>query len=162
MIKERRSFFERLTGTVALDRESGATEEAASFSRPGGVTANHTGRGDDFRTEEEEGQLTVDVYQSGNDIILQTMVAGVSPENLSVSITRDMVTLKGRRDAPSGIPEENYFNRELYWGPFSRTVLLPQEIEPEEAEATQRHGLLTLRLPKIDKEKVREVKVKVI
>lgn len=162
MIKERRSFFERLTGTVPIDHESGTAEGIAPFSRPGTIAPSHIGRNDDVRLEEEEGQLTVDVYQSGNDIILQTMVAGVSPENLSVSITRDMVTLKGRRDAPSGVPEENYFNRELYWGPFSRTVLLPQEIEPEEAEATQRHGLLTLRLPKIDKEKVREVKVKVI
>ena len=73
-----------------------------------------------------------------------------------------MVTIKGRRDAPSNITNENYFNKELYWGSFSRTVLLPQEIEPEEAEATQRHGLLTLRLPKVDKEKVREIKVKVV
>ncbi|MBI5817032.1 MAG: Hsp20/alpha crystallin family protein [Candidatus Yonathbacteria bacterium] len=152
MSKEKRSFFERLTGTVAVDGE----EEVAK-------TTPKSGHGNTWAPEEaDEGQLTVDVYQNGNDIVLQTMVAGVAPENLNISITRDMVTIKGRRDAPSNVSAENYFNKELYWGSFSRTVLLPQEIEPEEAEATQRHGLLTLRLPKVDKEKVREIKVKVV
>ena len=152
MSKEKRSFFERLTGTVAVDGE----EEIVK-------TTSKSGHGNVWTPEEaDEGQLTVDVYQNGNEIVLQTMVAGVAPENLNISITRDMVTIKGRRDAPSNITNENYFNKELYWGSFSRTVLLPQEIEPEEAEATQRHGLLTLRLPKVDKEKVREIKVKVV
>lgn len=152
MSKEKRSFFERLTGTVAVDGE----EEVVK-------TTTKSGHGNEWLPEEaDEGQLTVDVYQNGNEIVLQTMVAGVAPENLNISITRDMVTIKGRRDAPSNITNENYFNKELYWGSFSRTVLLPQEIEPEEAEATQRHGLLTLRLPKVDKEKVREIKVKVV
>ena len=151
MPKEKRSFFERLTGTVAVDGE----EEVK--------TTPKSGHGNAWMPEEaDEGQLTVDVYQNGNEIVLQTMVAGVAPENLNISITRDMVTIKGRRDAPSNVSSENYFNKELYWGSFSRTVLLPQEIEPEEAEATQRHGLLTLRLPKVDKEKVREIKVKVV
>src|SRR3989344_3022032 len=151
MSKEKRSFFERLTGTVAVDGE----EEVK--------TTPKSGHGNVWTPEEaDEGQLTVDVYQNGNEIVLQTMVAGVAPENLNISITRDMVTIKGRRDAPSNITNENYFNKELYWGSFSRTVLLPQEIEPEEAEATQRHGLLTLRLPKVDKEKDREIKVKVV
>jgi len=155
MMKEKRSFFERLTGTVTV-------EDDENISPIGKQLPKNTVRSGEWPDENEEGQLTVDVYQNGNDIILQTMVAGVSPDALSISITRDMVTIKGRRDAPSGISDENYFNRELYWGLFSRTILLPQEIEPEEAEATQRHGLLTLRLPKVDKEKVREVKVKVI
>lgn len=152
MSKEKRSFFERLTGTVAIDGE----EEVVK-------TTTKSGHGNAWTPEEaDEGQLTVDVYQNGGEIVLQSMVAGVAPENLNISITRDMVTIKGRRDAPSNISNENYFNKELYWGSFSRTVLLPQEIEPEEAEATQRHGLLTLRLPKVDKEKVREIKVKVV
>lgn len=151
--KEKRSFFERLTGTVTVEDDDGEVKTISKNIRSGS----------DWMPEEaEEGQLTVDVYQNGNDIILQTMVAGVAPENLTISITRDMVTIKGRRDAPTNISDENYFNKELYWGSFSRTILLPQEIEPEEAEATQRHGLLTLKLPKIDKEKVREVKVRVV
>ncbi|KKU81255.1 MAG: Protein containing Heat shock protein Hsp20 protein [Parcubacteria group bacterium GW2011_GWA1_47_8] len=77
-----------------------------------------------------------------------------------ISVTRELVTIKGERGAPAGIAGENYFYKELYWGAFSRTILLPQEIETEEVTATERHGLLTITLPKIDKAKVQKVKIK--
>ncbi len=109
---------------------------------------------------EEEGQLSVDVYQTPKDIIVKAMVAGVDPEHLQVNITRDMITIKGKREGNRTISEENYFAQELYWGSFSRTILLPHEIEPEEAEATECNGLLTVKLPKIDKDKKATVKVK--
>lgn len=112
--------------------------------------------------EEEEGQLTVDVYQTPGDIIVQTMVAGVRPEDLQINIARDMITIKGKREENRTINEDNYFTKELYWGAFSRTILLPQEIETEEAEATERHGLLTIKLPKIDKDRKMNLKVKSI
>lgn len=110
--------------------------------------------------ESEEGQLAVDVYQTPKEIIVQTMVAGVPPENLQVNITRDMITIKGKREESRTISEDNYFAQELYWGSFSRTILLPHEIEPEEAEAMEKNGLLIVKLPKIDKEKKATVKVK--
>ena len=112
--------------------------------------------------ENEEMELTVDVYQTPTDIILQTMVAGVKPEDLELTITRDMITIKGQREENRNVDEENYFLKELYWGKFSRTVLLPQEVEPEEVEATERHGLLTIRIQKVDKEKRNSIKVKSI
>lgn len=117
-------------------------------------------RGADWIEEAEEGQLSVDVYQTPKDIIVQAMVAGVDPNNLQVNITRDMVTIKGKREENRTISEENYFAQELYWGSFTRTILLPHEIEPEEAEATECNGLLTVKLPKIDKGKKATVKVK--
>lgn len=110
--------------------------------------------------ESEEGQLAVDVYQTPKEIIVQAMVAGVLPENLQVNITRDMITIKGKREESRTISEDNYFAQELYWGSFSRTILLPHEIEPEEAEAVEKNGLLVVKLPKIDKEKKATVKVK--
>ncbi len=110
--------------------------------------------------EPEEGQLAVDVYQTPKEIVVQAMVAGVNPENLQVNITRDMVTIKGKREEARTISEENYFAQELYWGSFSRTILLPSEIEPEDAEAVERNGLLIIKMPKIDKEKKATVKVK--
>jgi len=111
-------------------------------------------------TEEEEGQLTVDVYQTPEHIVIRAHVAGVKPEDLDISITRDMVTIKGKREEAREVEEDNYFYKELYWGAFSRTILLPQEIEVEEAEAAEKHGLLTLKLPKIDKDKQTKLKVK--
>ena len=73
-----------------------------------------------------------------------------------------MVTIKGRREGPKEISAENYFYQELYWGAFSRTILLPAEVETEEVEATEKHGLLTIRLPKIDKERRQTIKIKSI
>jgi HSP20 family protein len=90
------------------------------------------------------------------------MVAGVRPEDLQINIARDMITIKGKREENRTINEDNYFTKELYWGAFSRTILLPQEIETEEAEATERHGLLTIKLPKIDKDRKMNLKVKSI
>ncbi len=112
--------------------------------------------------ENDEAELTVDVYQTPTDIIIQTMVAGVKPEDLEISIARDVVSIRGKREENRSIDEDNYFTKELYWGKFSRTITLPAEVEPEEVEATERHGLLTVKVKKVDKEKKNTVRVKSI
>jgi HSP20 family protein len=90
------------------------------------------------------------------------MVAGVQPDNLSITITRDMITIKGKREENQSIDKENYFVQELYWGSFSRTISLPEEVDPEEAEAVERHGLLIIKLPKLDKNRETKLKIKSI
>lgn len=152
----KQSFFERLTGTISLKGRSNDFEET--------IPVEDTSRGSSFTeweaAEAAEGELAVDVYQTNDSIVIQAMVAGVSSEDLSVSVTREMVTIKGKREAPKGIDAENYFYQELYWGAFSRTILLPAEVEAEDVEATERHGLLTIKLPKIDKGRVQTIKIK--
>ena len=150
---KKRSFFERLTGSIR------ATEEEQNLRK---LSVKDTGRGGKnfLEDEKEEMELAVDVYQTPTDIIVQTMVAGVRPEDLEISTARDMLTIRGKREESRTIDEENYFSKELYWGTFSRTILLPQEVEPEEAEALEKHGLLTIRLHKVDKEKKSNLKVK--
>jgi HSP20 family protein len=110
--------------------------------------------------EEEEGQLAIDMFQTPGEIIIKTMVAGVKPEDLDISITRDMVTIHGRRLETHEASEGDFFHQELYWGSFSRTIVLPAEIEIEEAEAKETHGLLVLTLPKIDKNRQSKLKVR--
>ena len=117
---------------------------------------------DEVDADMEEGELSVDVYQTPSEIIIEAMVAGVKPEDLHLSITRDMVTIKGRRDGNSQVTHDDYFYKELYWGTFTRTILLPHEVEIEEAEAVEKHGLLIIRLPKIDKARQAKLKVKSI
>ena len=95
-------------------------------------------------------------------IIVQTMVAGVRPEDLELSIARDMITIRGKREESRTIDEDNFFAKELYWGRFSRTISLPVEVEPEEVEATEKHGLVTIKIKKVDKEKKNSVKIKSI
>ncbi len=109
-----------------------------------------------------EAELTVDLYQTPTDIIVQTMVAGVQPDNLSITITRDMITIKGKREENQSINSENYYVQELYWGSFSRTISLPEEVDPEGAEAVEKHGLLIIKLPKINKDKETKLKIKSI
>jgi HSP20 family protein len=153
MPKEKKSFFERLTGTVKLDEMEEETAE---------IETNRKHQILEEEEEEKDGELTVDVYQTSEMIIIKTMVAGVRPEDLDIAITRDMVTIKGKREEERGIKESDYFIRELYWGSFSRTVILPQEIEVEESEAIEKHGLLIIKLPKVDKGRQTRLKVKTI
>ena len=113
-----------------------------------------------FDGEGEDGELTVDVYQTPTEIVIKTMVAGVKPEDLDISITRDMVTLKGKRESERFVKAEDYFHQELYWGSFSRTIMLPAEVEVDESEAIEKHGLLIIRLPKIDKNRQAKLRVR--
>ncbi len=108
---------------------------------------------------DEEGQLTVDVYQTDDDIVVKSTIAGVTPEDLDISITNDMVTIRGQRNPEDKVKQGNYFTQELYWGAFSRSIILPEEIDPEKAAATMKNGVLTLRLPKMSRSKVKKIKI---
>lgn len=115
---------------------------------------------EDF-VEEVEGQLTVDVYQTPTEIVIQSTVAGVDPENLDISITSDSVTIRGRREKMERVKDEDYFYQECYWGKFARSIILPQEIDTEEAVASIKNGVLTLRLPKLNREKTKKIRVRI-
>ncbi len=109
---------------------------------------------------ENEGQLTVDVYQTSDEIVIESPIAGVEPDNLDISITNESVTIKGKREHAERVKEEDYFYQECYWGKFSRSVILPQEIDSEKAQATIKNGILVVRLPKITRAKSKKLKVK--
>jgi HSP20 family molecular chaperone IbpA len=143
----KRSFFERLTGSVSLPNEE---ERELPVEREDNWIGNAP----------EEGELNVDVYQNQNEIVIKTMVAGVKPEDLDVAISRDMVTIKGKRETERTISDDDFFHKELYWGSFSRTIVLPQEIDVDAAEAVEKHGLLIIKLPKLDKNRSTRLKVR--
>lgn len=173
---KKKSFFERITGSIRFEDEDEKLPQTRNSMFSDYVGGKHLdteartiavkdgGDNDILKDEplheDEEGQLTVDIYQTPTDIVVQTMVAGVRPEDLNITITRDMITIKGRREENKTINSDDFFVRELYWGSFSRTILLPQEVEPESAEAIERHGLLVVKLPKIDKSKKTTLKIK--
>lgn len=150
----KQSFFERLTGAVRMNN----SESEEKVIRKSDDLEN------DWLEDESEkdGELTVDVYQTGDMIIIKSMIAGVRPEDLDVTITRDMVTIRGKRESERIENDDDYFVRELYWGSFSRSIQLPQEIDVDEAEAVERHGLLILKLPKLDKKRTSKLKVKTV
>jgi HSP20 family molecular chaperone IbpA len=108
----------------------------------------------------QEGELPVDMYQTDDMIVIRALVAGVSPDDLDISITRDMVTVKGIREEYQEAHDDGYYHRELFWGSFSRTLLLPEEVAIDEAQAQEKHGLLEIKLPKLDKHRSTQLKVR--
>jgi HSP20 family protein len=171
---KKRSFFERLSGAMpagedfdtfdddfrepfqqqAIPRKQAVSSAAESQSFP---TITHE---EVHEQAAPQGQLPVDVYQTPNEIIIRTFVAGVRPEEMNVSISRDMVVIDGSREERTTATDEDYFHRELFWGSFSKTVLLPQEIDVDNSSATAKDGLLTIILPKLDKARQTKLRVK--
>lgn len=160
------SFLERLTGAVPandydriLDEEhhfgDGESEEGEQFQND-----EQWEEGDRTEPSQQEGELPVDMYQTNDAIIIKALVAGVSPADLDISITRDMVTIRGVREEYQETNDDNYFHRELFWGSFTRTLVLPEEVVIDEAEAQEKHGLLEIRLPKLDKHRSTQLKVR--
>ncbi len=107
---------------------------------------------------EPEGQLAIDVYQTKDELVVQSAIAGVKPENLDVSIESDILTIRGSREKPFQ-DEENYFTQECYWGPFSREIIVPVEVDPTRIKAAMKEGILTIRIPKIERERKRKIAI---
>jgi len=97
---------------------------------------------------EEDGQLSVDVYQDARNIYIKSTIAGVEPEDIDVSFDNDMITIRGQRRKDKTIREEDYFYQECYWGGFSRSIILPVDVQEDKINATIRNGILTIELPK--------------
>ena len=164
----KRSFFERLSGNAPVEDSFDSFDDelpvvnAPAQNTPRNRTNEPTARpaplGDE--ASRSEGQLPVDVHQTAGDIIIRAFVAGVRPDELSISISRDMVEIEGTRSEREQVAGPDYFSRELFWGSFSRAILLPQEVDVEASSASAKDGLLTIILPKLDKAKQTKLRVK--
>jgi HSP20 family molecular chaperone IbpA len=133
MAKEKRSFFEKLTGAVRMDEDTQEEVIIEKTAKHGDAkrTLKAEGRehGDAVWADEEsekDAELTVDVYHTPEMIVVKSMIAGVRPEDLDVSITRDSVTIRGKREEERVSESDDYLLKELYWGSFSRTPLQAQ------------------------------------
>lgn len=157
MDKDTKIFFEKLAGInsenkemeskviLKNDYENGSLEEK-SFEN-------------DF-LEDAEGELTVDVYQTPNSFVIESTIAGVDPENIDISTTPESISIRGKREKKERIKEENYIHQECYWGAFSRTIILPEEIDPDRTNASIKNGILKITLPKLNKGRSKKIKVK--
>ena len=108
---------------------------------------------------EPEGELAVDVYETENDVVIQSALAGVRPEELDIAVENDVVTIRGVRKNPNVKEQKRYLHEECFWGPFSRQIFLPEEVDLKNVEAQMGGGVLTLRLPKLKGEKTKQVKI---
>jgi len=160
------SFLERLTGSNSEEYDR-ILDEEHEFGGDNDLAVEEDSTEDEGWSEEEnepenqqDGELPVDMYQTADMIVIRALVAGVSPNELEISITRDMVTLRGVREEYQEASDDGYFHRELFWGSFSRTLLLPEEVAIDEAEAQEKHGMLEIKLPKLDKHRSTQLKVR--
>lgn len=189
MTKEKRSFLERLTGAKTEDafHQGRAmpvySEEEEEMTQPIVSTTitnmetqiRHTQpayspqiQTDEPRpvrqvsgsSEDPDGQLTIDMYQTENEIVIKSTIAGVKPEDLDVAINNDMITIRGERSNEEEVSGDNFYYQECYWGSFSRSVVLPVDVIPDKSEASLKNGILTIRLPKADINKVKKIQVR--
>ena len=158
------SFLQRLTGAIPSDDfEDELANDIDERPRRGHeeeYVAEPEWPGQEQTEIEQEGELPVDMYQTPDSIVIRALVAGVSPDDLDIAITRDMVTIRGRREETREAADQDYFHRELFWGSFTRTLLLPEEVVIDEAEAKEKHGFLEIILPKVDKARSTRLKVR--
>lgn len=156
---KKKSLFDRLGGFRAADDEYDFDDAAEhSPTRTIGVSGSSTSL--PTHSERTEGHLPVDMYQTPTEIVIRTFVAGVRPDEMNVSISRDMVVVEGSREERSEATGPDYFNQELFWGTFSRTIMLPQEVDVDGAQASSKDGLLTIVLPKLDRTRQTKLKVR--
>ena len=173
----KKSFFEKLTGASWSEDDSSEKKnmsiktkliKKSSTKKPKPVKSKITPekkpspkkveKNEDWLNE-SEGQLTIDVYQTPNEIVIKSTIAGVKPEDIDITMANDMITIKGTRQKDEEAKEEDYYYQECYWGPFSRSVILPVDVEVDQAQASMKNGILTIKLPKIEKVKTRKIMI---
>lgn len=149
------AFFEQLSG--AADEKEAAPTTVSAASKPKIVKAGEEEEA--WSDGEPEGKLTVDVYQTPTEIVVESAIAGVAPGDIDVNATADSVTIRGSRKREKTVNDEDYLYQECYWGRFARSIILPQEVDPDGAEVMFKNGILTVRLPKANKKKTKKLKI---
>lgn len=142
-------------GTQTMSEEA---EEELADTEENEVDQPVTGSQEDWLSE-YEGQLTIDMFQTKDNVIIKSTIAGVRPEDIDVTIANDMVTIRGERKRDFEASSEDYFYQECYWGSFSRSVVLPVDVDIENVGADLKDGILTVILPKAAKAKARKIRV---
>lgn len=160
-------FFEDLSGAkteadgeynVELVKASSGTLASRTTAAPK-ILRTKEEKDDLWADGEPEGQLTVDVYQTPDDIVVESAIAGVAPDDIDVNVTTDSIAIRGSRKREKNVRDEDYLYQECYWGKFGRSIILPQEVDPEGAVVKFKNGILTVTLPKANKKKVHKLKV---
>lgn len=130
------------------------TEENITAAAP---QPQATGKNSIFQ---KEGELVVDVYETPAEFVVISAIAGVVIKDVDISIEKDMMVIKGERKNPNPAEDKKYLYQECYWGPFSKKVILPENINAESAEAEMDKGILTVKFPKTEKNSKEKIGIK--
>jgi len=125
----------------------------------GHLSKEKSNQEDEAWFEEYEGQLAVDAYQTNDSVVVKAPIAGVKPSDIEISITDEVLTVRGQRHQEVATDQADYFCQECYWGSFSRSYVLPVTVDGDKAQAALKDGILTITIPKQEKSKTRVIKV---
>ena len=109
---------------------------------------------------DQDGELVIDVFETNSDFVVLAAIAGVQIKDLDISLEKDMMVIKGNRCDPHDNPEKKYFYQECYWGPFSRKIVLPENINIDAADAQIDKGILTIKIPRNEENSTGKLGVK--
>jgi HSP20 family protein len=155
------SFLNKLAGIKEEGEEDDGAQDVTAIHNETNMKTQQEGEEEkDWLDENYEGQLSVDVYGTEDEVVIVSTIAGVKPEHIDISINNDMLTIRGERVEEKEESADDYYYQECYWGGFSRSIILPVEVESDKVAANLKNGVLTVRLPKARKSKSISVKVK--
>jgi HSP20 family protein len=111
--------------------------------------------------ELEEISPSVDMFDKKDEIVVKAEIPGVEKENISISLSDNMLTIKGEMKKEEEVKEEDYYYSERSYGSFSRSLNLPAKVQAEKIKASFKNGILEIHLPKAEEAKPKEIKVEV-
>lgn len=113
------------------------------------------------QNDEEVAQLAVDVYETGEKLFIVAPLAGVNSDDVSIEITEDVVVIEGEREHPlPEVGQDDLLVQECYFGPFSRSIVLPEAVDSKRAVAEFKKNILILSIPKLDNVRTRVIKIR--
>lgn len=154
MAKEKKSFFEKIINNPSAPKSGIEIKKEADVSESREIEIENKSS-----KNIEEGQLSVDVYETDSDIAVVSIIGGIGEEDINISVDNNVLTITGVREKDKEQESRNYFVAECFWGPFSRSVILPVEVDVERVKATMKNGILKVNLPKLGGRRSKKIKI---
>jgi len=104
----------------------------------------------------------IDMYEDKDNVIVETQLAGIDPEKVSISIENDVLVIKGESEKKSEVEEKNYYRKEIRRGSFFRSLQLPARVVGDKAVASAEDGVLKITIPKAEEAKPKTIKIKTV
>ena len=101
----------------------------------------------------------IDMYEDKDNIIVETQLGGINPENVDISIENNVLCLKGESEKKSEVDDKNYYRKEIRRGSFYRSISLPTKVDGESARAINEDGILRITIPKAPEVKPKTIKI---
>lgn len=104
---------------------------------------------------------SLDVSETDKDIVVRAEIPGIDPKDIDISLTNDLLTIKGEKQQEKEEKDENYHLVERSYGSFTRSVRIPGQVQNDKIGASYKNGILKVTLPKSEEAKKKEIKIKV-